>query len=68
MMYISVIYITKILYFGYIIIYWSLINGLISKNFSHSEVKEKSNVNNVEFSNDEKIVQVFNEYFCSIGK
>ena len=41
---------------------WSLINGLMSKNFSHFEVK-KIIVNNVEFLDDEEITQVFNDYF-----
>ena len=45
---------------------WSLINGLISKNLSNSKVK-KIIVDNVEFSNDEEIAQIFNDYFCSIG-
>ena len=45
---------------------WKVINSLISKNQNHNVIK-KILLHNIEFTSEEEIANVFNNYFCSIG-
>lgn len=45
---------------------WQVINDLMSKNVNNSTIK-KIIYNNIEFTSEAEISNIFNSYFCSVG-
>ena len=45
---------------------WKTINSLLSKNVNKNTIK-KILYNNIEFTTEKEIADIFNNYFCSIG-